>query len=396
MSFQPAALTRMSIREWRLSTSAAQRRTEFGFARSIAMNSTVKLFSAASRSSSAPFFSSTSAQITVAPQRASSITVALPMPDAPPVTSAVLSSSLIAVLPILRALSQSLQCACEKCLHPRPRLLGGQQPARAFELVPVAIFTGLAGSGDTCLAPCKGVGRKRCYARGDLGRARRQFRARYCPLDDAQVPRERPVDDFGAQDEAGGHRASAQPGQSLRAAGARDQSEPGLGQAELHIVAGNAQIAGERELESAAHRRPANLRQRDLRQLLDAPIKALNAGDIGIHAIGTARGVHVVAHFLEVRARAEHILVRAQVQYIPVLARGKIIEQVAEQPDPLLVDGVDRRTAQGQRRDLIAYGKIQHGWILPASRAEHQCNSLRNDRSSCERSRIRPPHGSPR
>src|ERR1039458_8852926 len=86
MSPQPAALTRMSMRGCFASTAAAVLRILALSARLMATNSTATLVCFASFPTSTPFFSSTSAQMTVAPQRASSINVALPMPEAPPVT----------------------------------------------------------------------------------------------------------------------------------------------------------------------------------------------------------------------------------------------------------------------------------------------------------------------
>ena len=99
MSPQPAAFTRMSTRGYFLSTSAAAARIDSDLAMSMATKSILPL--AASFFSASPAAALTSAQITVAPARAKAITVALPMPEAPPVTSAVLPSNFIVPLPLV-------------------------------------------------------------------------------------------------------------------------------------------------------------------------------------------------------------------------------------------------------------------------------------------------------
>src|SRR5437588_3671265 len=90
----------MSTRPCRASTSAAQARTTSRSAMSISTYSTGSFSAAASCASVAPFCASISAQITLAPQRANSSTVALPMPDTPPVIIAVLPSSRMDRLPL--------------------------------------------------------------------------------------------------------------------------------------------------------------------------------------------------------------------------------------------------------------------------------------------------------
>src|SRR3972149_10323765 len=140
MSFQPAGLTRMATHPRRSSTAAAQRRVEPESDRSTAANSTARLAAPASFWSSRPFSLLAAAHTTAAPRRANSITVALPMPDAPPVTSAILPSSFINSLlcSALRALG-----AGKEGFHALKRLGIRQQPPRRFELVRVAAAPGL-------------------------------------------------------------------------------------------------------------------------------------------------------------------------------------------------------------------------------------------------------------
>ena len=65
----------------------------------------------------------------------------------------------------------------------------------------------------------------------------------------------------------------------------------------------------------AAHRGPSDLGHRNLGQPFDPCVKPLNAGDIGIHPIGTIGRIHARAHFLEIGASTEHFLIGADVQY---------------------------------------------------------------------------------
>ena len=112
-----------------------------------------------------------------------------------------------------------------------------------------------------------------------------------------------------------GERRTAQPRQPLRAAGAGDQAEPRFRQPDFGFVGRDAQIAGQRQFEAAAHGRAADLGQHDLRQRLDAEIEPLDAGNIGVHAVRAVGHVHAPAHFLQIGAGAEYLLVGADVQH---------------------------------------------------------------------------------
>jgi hypothetical protein len=87
----------MSTRGYFFNTSAAAARIESELPRSIVTKSTLRLAPPASFFNASPAAAFTSAQITVAPWRANVITVALPMPEAPPVTSAILPSNSISL-----------------------------------------------------------------------------------------------------------------------------------------------------------------------------------------------------------------------------------------------------------------------------------------------------------
>ena len=87
------------------------------------------------------------------------------------------------------------------------------------------------------------------------------------------------VDGLGAEDEARGDRAPAEPREALRAAGGGQQAECQLRQADPHFARDDAQIAGKRQLEPAPHRGPADLGKRHARQRLDAREEALVAAD---------------------------------------------------------------------------------------------------------------------
>ena len=59
-----------------------------------------------------------------------------------------------------------------------------------------------------------------------------------------------------------------EPGEPLRPAGAGDHPEPDLGEAELRVVGGDAEVAGERELEADAEAVAADARDHRLRETL--------------------------------------------------------------------------------------------------------------------------------
>src|SRR5579864_7603642 len=157
MSFQPAALTSMSTRPWRAITFAAQHRADFGSARSTAIVSIASPAVAASLATSAALASSMSAQMTFAPQRANSKTVALPIPDAPPVISTLLPSSLMAALLFVALVLSSM--AVEKCRDAFARLGIGRQPLRFCQFVAVAAIAGFGGRSNAFLAGAQSLSR---------------------------------------------------------------------------------------------------------------------------------------------------------------------------------------------------------------------------------------------
>ena len=89
----------------------------------------------------------------------------------------------------------------------------------------------------------------------------------------------------------------------LRAAGARDDAERRLGQPELHVRRGDAQIADERELETAAERDAVERGDHGLRRPIERT--ELRAIELHLHADVVLR--HALA-LLEIGARAEGLV----------------------------------------------------------------------------------------
>ena len=176
-----------------------------------------------------------SAQMTRAPLRANSSTVALPIPDAPPVTSAVLPSS------FMGALLSCVEChrglTGEKRRDAFPRLgIGRTADASPRARREYPRSPGSAAAAMHFLLATQRGGRQAGDPLRDLGGARRAISARGDrPLRDAEPRRLRAVDDFGAENEARGDRPAAQSRQPLRSAGAGNQSEARLGQADLGL-----------------------------------------------------------------------------------------------------------------------------------------------------------------
>ena len=99
----------------------------------------------------------------------------------------------------------------------------------------------------------------------------------------------------------------------------------------------------------AAHRRAADLGQRDLRQLLDARVEPLDARHVGIHAVGAVGHVHALAHFLQIGAGAEHLLVGADMQHGAGAWRRARSSLASKPRTHCFADRVHRRVAQRQR-----------------------------------------------
>src|SRR5450631_477314 len=197
ISFQPAALTRRSIRVWRVITSAAHRRADLGSARSTATASTDSPASLASLATSVALASLISAQMTRAPWRANANTVARPIPEAPPVINAIFPSSFMGPLPFRYRMSSHL--TCKKCRDALPRLGIGAKPPRLFPFNRVPALAGLAGGRDAFLAAEQRRGRQRRDPLHDLARARRDFCVGDRPLPDAEPNRFRAVENFSSK-----------------------------------------------------------------------------------------------------------------------------------------------------------------------------------------------------
>ncbi len=107
-------------------------------------------------------------------------------------------------------------------------------------------------------------------------------------------------------------------------------------------------------------RRAADLGDDDLRQRLDAIVKALQAPDGLDHAIGAVFGRKAVAHQLEIGAGRKDALRRADEQHGDVPPAGQIVEDGAEAVDPLPIDGVHRRARHRQRQRRTPYVDLEH------------------------------------
>src|SRR5579862_1325753 len=358
MSPQPAALTSMSTRPWRAITSAAQRLADFGSARSTATASTARPAAAASLATSAALASLMSAQMTRAPQRANSRTVALPMPEAPPVISAVLSSSFMGAFLSVASLSSSM--AGEKCRDACARLGIGRQPPRLCKFVQISAIARLHCCGNALFAGAQRRGRQLRDIAGDLGGMRREFSSGNGPLRDAEPERLGASDNFGAQNEARRHRSTAQSGQALRAAGPGNEPKAGLRQAEPGFERDDTKIASERQFKSAAHGGAADFGQRHLRQPLEPVEKALQHRNNAIGAIRSVRSVETLAHLNQIGAGAEHLLFRTHMQNLAIRSRGQLVKFRVEQRNEFVADGIDRRPAQQERRNAVVMRQRDH------------------------------------
>ena len=193
----------------------------------MATKSTFRLAPAASFFSASPAAAFTSAQITVAPWRANAMTVALPMPEAPPVTNATLPSNIIALLLILFAQDLvrkparlSGSCAAfhaflcrfgiagapERNSNALARLRIGEQLPGHFEFVGVAAAAGSeAATMQALLAASAAAGRSAMRLAISAARCG-QLGARQPPNAPRRAGGRRAVEHFGAENQARGER----------------------------------------------------------------------------------------------------------------------------------------------------------------------------------------------
>src|SRR3546814_7369267 len=106
----------------------------------------------------------------------------------------------------------------------------------------------------------------------------------------------------------------AEPGQARRAAGTGDEADRHFGKAEPCILGGDAQVAGQREFEPAAHGGPADLRDRHEGQCLNPAEQALEAGDLLGKAEMTVLLAEAPLDLPQVGAGAEDLLIAADVE----------------------------------------------------------------------------------
>src|SRR5208282_1059703 len=185
-----------------------------------------------SSTSALPFVWSMSAQMTLAPSRTSCITVALPMPEAPPVTSAVMPTNSMFSSSAFRWSEPS---AVEKGLDAFSRLGVGLKTISCFEFIAEAATPGFARRGDAELGRRERRARQGCNAPRNVGGARSELRFRTAPLHNAEPFGHCAIDGLGREDHAVGEAAADQPRQPLRTAGSGNESELNLRQADLGL-----------------------------------------------------------------------------------------------------------------------------------------------------------------
>src|ERR1035437_2451517 len=249
-----------------------------------------------SRSAScSPLSAERSAMMTCAPARARISAVARPIPDAAPVTTAVLPSSLMFEPSFV-----------EKCLDPVASIGGVEQ------FVGLQQFDQHAGANlgiHRAEAVLAGGERRRRQGRDPVGNAigeSGQLIVGHRPLHQPEISGLSAGDDFGHQNKAAGNARTCQARQPLRAARTRQQTKAGLRQTERSAFGRNTQITGKRQFKPAALRGAADLGNDDLRQGFDAIKKTLHPPDRLDHAAWTIFGGKTIAHQFEVSARRKN------------------------------------------------------------------------------------------
>ncbi len=129
----------------------------------------------------------------------------------------------------------------------------------------------------------------RCNALRQRGRPLGQQRGRSHPLHEPEMKRFDAVDRLAAENQPARDGCAGERGQSLRAAGRRQQPEPHFGQPDHRLGGRDAQIAGQCELEAAAKCGPADFRERDERRGGDAREHALHVAHDADHRLRPAR-----------------------------------------------------------------------------------------------------------
>ena len=138
-------------------------------------------------------------------------------------------------------------------------------------------------------------------------------------------------------------------GQPLRSAAARDDAEVHLGEPELGVLRGDADVAGERQLEPAAEGEAADGRDDGLR----APVH-LAAVVEALALLAKARGHGRLEELLDVRPRREGALARARDDDGPhVLVLSQVGEDAEQFPAHGIVLGIERGGAVERDRDDV-------------------------------------------
>ena len=174
------------------------------------------------------------------------------------------------------------------------------------------------------------------------------------PLRHAQ--RRRGVEPFVGENHALGPAFSDQPGQSLGAAAARQQSDRCLRQGHLRVFFRDPQIAGECALESAAHRVAIDRRNDDRTRLLQGL-------ECGAEALCHEPGPHFVAvrEALDVGPGAEEfIAVTAEDGGIHALVSIQIADQRLKLAQSLGGERVGGRVVDDDERDMRVHLAFDH------------------------------------
>src|SRR6516225_10503058 len=149
-----------------------------------------------------------SAQITRAPLRANDRTMARPIPDAPPVISAVLPSSFIGIFPLDSRTSSRM--TREKCGDALARFGVSRQPPGRFAFAGITAAVRISCCRNAFLAAAQRGGRKGCDATHDRAGTAGNIVVLSGPLRQSKLNRIGANDDLRAENQARGDGAAAQ------------------------------------------------------------------------------------------------------------------------------------------------------------------------------------------
>ena len=203
--------------------------------------------------------------------------------------------------------------------------------------------------------------RKNSDAFNKLARAHRQLGGWRRPVNQTQGNGVSTQHDLGAQDQTSGHCIADQSRHPLRSTCGRQQAQARLGQPDLRAVRDDPQITGQRQLKATAQRMSADFGDRHLSAVFKAAIDLLHATGQGDHQT-PASGIHeTFAHEREVGTGAKDFLTAAKPEHTHIGPAFNCIKNTLQRVDPLVTDGVDRRSAQCRNRHRAFEAKLDHG-----------------------------------